>query len=205
MSVSTDAHLKISSLDVSNAFRDAVANLLRASNRDVRVEVLVGSKKVDVLYIERRLGGTLRVAIECKNYGRPVTRNQIVNIHADLMSLYDDRLIDEIHIVTPQIPSPAAQKYVEEVRYLKHYAFKTLQESVMDFSFYLQHLMEEFKSDGLDKYFIKPRLSDNQDFESYVDRWLIGKDDTPLAVLGGYGMGKTTFAKYIAARTAEAK
>ena len=182
--------------------RDAVGRLLRAAKYDVDVEVLVGSKKVDVLYSFRRLGKTTKIAIECKDYDRPLTRDEVSRIYHDLSGLYDARHVDEIHIVTRLGISPAAFPYISEVRCLRHYTFVELQESIMDFTPYLTNLRASFQEDAIDKYFIPPMTGQGDDLGVLIQSWLQSTDSKPIAILAGYGMGKTTFARYLAAEMA---
>jgi hypothetical protein len=54
-----------------------------------------------------------------------------------------------------------------------------------------------FDEDDMQEYYIQQRLASGQLLRDYVLEWINGPDVRPLALLGGYGMGKTSFCRYL--------
>jgi len=73
----TSKHAKDSTVKQGNRFRDLVASLLRTRYPDARTEVHVRHKDVDIVFSYQHLGKTLRFGVECKDYDRPLTKDQI--------------------------------------------------------------------------------------------------------------------------------
>src|SRR5437016_2235048 len=114
-------------------FEATVGELLRLSGYDVGTEVIIGHKRVDLYFEERRLGSVRRIAVECKNYNTPLGQNQVTEIYANYRPLYESSLIDEILIVTSKGLTPSAITMVSATRELSHLTFDEVQNSIMDF------------------------------------------------------------------------
>lgn len=182
--------------DEGKAFESSVAELLSLAGYETRHELLIGHKKVDLLAEERRLGSHRRIAVECKAHSRPLTRTQLTSIYADYLPLLQANLVDELLVVTKHGVTPSGNTLVLETRELSHLTFSELQASVMDFRSYLAGLVSEYEQDGLNTYYVPPMTTDRRDLEELVGEWLTGSQGSrPLAILGSYGMGKTTFAR----------
>src|SRR5690349_7236826 len=93
----------------------------------------------------------------------------------------------------------------------------------MDFGHYVDSLIYDYKREGLDRYYLEttgvfiqdhdspssPRSADRVtaepqpcDLETEIDKWIASKEKRPIAIIGGYGIGKTSFAKRLAYRAA---
>ena len=194
-----------SSTEQGNSFRDSVAALLRAAHYDnVRTEVRIGSKKVDVYFEEKGLTTRRRIAVECKDYDRPLTRKEISHaIVPDYEPLFEARLIDAVLIVARMALNADAQAYLNDKRVFDFMTYAQLQSRVMDFSSYLFAMRAQAEDHGLREYYVNPKLVGGEDLEEKVLDWLRQPSARPVAILAGYGMGKTTFARYIASLAAE--
>jgi hypothetical protein len=64
-----------------NAFRDSVKRLLELTSAcaNVRAEHLIGTQPIDLYYEERTSFRVMRVGCECKNHGRPLTKEFIAS------------------------------------------------------------------------------------------------------------------------------
>jgi hypothetical protein len=187
-----------------NSFRDRVAQLLQAAHYDgVTTERRIGGKKLDVYFEQRTITETRRIAVECKDYGRPLTTEQIrKEIYLDYHMLIEAREIDRVLIVAPLALNADAQEFVRTAPGFTFKTFAQLQNDVMNFGSYLQTMRAQFHEQGLDTYYVKAKLSDGSDLEGKVDAWLEETAAPPIAILAGYGMGKTSFARRIATRAA---
>jgi predicted NACHT family NTPase len=187
-----------------NAFRDDVAALLRAAHlEDVETEVRVRHKKVDITFFETTLTQRRRVAVECKDYDRPLTKAQIKEeIYSDYWPLIDEDEIDGLLIVGRVAPNADARSYIDSIRGFQFKTYMELQNGLMNFGSYLQAMRAQFQEQGLNQYYVKPRLEDGGDLEERILRWLGESSSRPVAILAGYGMGKTSFARRAASLVA---
>lgn len=181
-----------------NRFRDDVAFLLRLANYNPDVEVHIEHKRVDIYFEAHQFGDVHRVACECKNEKSPLTMEYINRIYSDYLGLIQKGRIDRILIVSPLDIGPAAKAYVRDHRDLSFQTYAELERDLMDFSNYLRSVTAQFGNDGLSEYYIPPVLDDAQDVEEVILDWIQSQVFAPVAILAGYGMGKTSFASRIA-------
>ena len=192
---------------------EKTAALLRASGLTVEREQLIGHKKPDLLVTERRYGTTIRTAVECKFRKRNLNKDELVKIWADYQPLVDRNLVDELLVVTSKGHSPAAVTYANEHRYLHLRDVDTLTNDALGIAPYLNALLSGYQrsTDGLPHYYVPPtvvRDGEAQNLEEMVRAWINDEPtsvlslDRPLAILGAYGLGKSSFACHLAARLA---
>ncbi|UPJ40722.1 NACHT domain-containing protein [Bradyrhizobium sp. 40] len=186
-------------------FRDDVAAFLRAAWKDVDVEVLIGHKRVDIVWNRQDFGNKSRViAIECKKYARALSLEEVTVIWADYSALYDNRQVDEIWLITSKDISPAAKNYVNSVRALTYLTFPQLQNSIFNVRAYLRNLKTSFEDEGIERYYVASHCDTGIEAIEHISNWIKTKGGPALAVLASYGMGKTTTARKIAATLAKA-
>ena len=182
-------------------FESLVGGLLALSGCDVQPEMLLGHKKIDLYAEERGVAKTRRIVVECKQYSKPLSQQQVSAIYANYLPLQQSALVDEILIVTERGVAPSAMAMIREARGLSHCTVAELQNSVIDFSGYLRMLQSDFMEDGLAEYYIQPSVNGGQNLHEVFEAWL-ETSSRPLAILGSYGMGKTSFVKSMAAALA---
>ena len=197
----------MSTTEKGNSFRDSVKALFELNPRyiNVNAEHRVGHQDVDIYYEELTSTRTLRVACECKDYSQPLTRSDLESIYAKYQPLYagSPRRVDEVRIIARKPLGSNAQQYIRECGYT-YTTLDELEQSTIDFSAYLQTLGALYEEDGLSALYIRATLKDESDAENTVLQWLDGPSDLPIALLAGYGMGKTSFARHMAATLASA-
>lgn len=187
----------------SNEFEKLVRALLRLAGYRVTEEKLVGHKKIDSYAEETTLTSIKRVAVECKSYGSRLTQKQVSEIYSNYLPLYRDNKIDEILIISIHGLAPSAVTMVEITRELNHLTLAELQNRVIDFRAYLPSLVREYESRGLPHYYIPLKSNSGLELEPQILDWLQGGPAPPIAILAGYGMGKSTFAAHLAAQLAQ--
>lgn len=188
----------MSTTATGDTFRDVIAGLLRSAGYDVISERRVGSKKADLYYEERRRGKTWKVAVETKNYAAALTRSDLRAIHGE----YEDGLktndVNEVMVVSPRpITAADANGYLERMATISHRSLAELQEDLLQFDPLLHYFRMKHEQDGLEQYYVKPQSTDGDDLIKTVSEWLDDSDFDPIAVIAGYGMGKTSFARHI--------
>jgi hypothetical protein len=189
----------MNSTSLGNALRDEIAELFRLAPGydNVQTEYPVGSQAVDVYYEEPTSTGVRRVACECKNYRDPLTRTDLEKIYAKYEPLRQERLIDDVRVIAPLEPGVTARRYLADVRF--SFATKNeLEAGLIDFRSYVRALHSVYEDAGLDKYYVRPVLNNGIDLEGVLTSWMGNDDAQPIAILAGYGMGKTSLARRFA-------
>jgi hypothetical protein len=184
-------------------FQNDTAELFRIAGYEVEENVLLGHKRVDVRISERRLGKVHRTAVECKYWKRALTQTDTTEIYANYLPLIPQH-IDEILIITDAGVSESASAMVSGAVHLRQLTYSELLSNIFDFRHYLKKLVDQYYEDGLDRYYVPPRTTDNEELLGFVEQWLDDSTTQPLAIMGSYGLGKTTFARHLSHKYAHA-
>ncbi|MFY0629729.1 MAG: NACHT domain-containing protein [Flavobacteriaceae bacterium] len=181
-------------------FENNVLELIKLQGWEVKPECLIGHKKVDI-YAEKNgdFNKRVKVAIECKEYSKKLTRSQVITIFSDYLSLCESKKIDYLLLVTSYGIAPSALNFEDQTDKFIHITYNELLNSILDFSNYIQGLKGIFSENLLHKLYI-PQYVENTDtlLEEYIKEWIHKYDSEPIAILGGYGLGKSSLAKRIA-------
>lgn len=204
---------------VGDPLRDEAANLLSVRyGRPIREEIVLG-KKVDLHFVKSEFGKTTRVFVEAKDHSKPLTRRQVMEIWADYSGLIDRHQPAVLLLVTRHGLAPGAQTYVHaEQSALRHQTIWELENETLGLTEYIRSLTGLFDLDGLSRYYVESvgrRIAyddahaRSQDAESVrlfdaLQEWIVSPDQRPVAVLGGYGAGKTSLARRLVAAQARA-
>ncbi|HEX2479964.1 MAG TPA: restriction endonuclease [Geminicoccaceae bacterium] len=159
-----------------DTFRDDVAAMLRADGWEVRLEVKVGSMRVDVLAEKRDFDRRRRLAVECKDWARPLNKDDLSHIKAKYDELVDNNDVDHILVVAPLPLAADPKAYVDRNPRLRFQTFAELVRSVFDAERYLRSLVDQFDEDGLASYYVPIRLDGNSNAEEAILLWL-GADE----------------------------
>ena len=184
---------------MGDELRDHVILLLEARGYRVEREVRFDTKRVDVVvHIEDQPAQQI-FAIECRNYDRNLRQDEVEQVYAAHLSLFQQRKIDGIWIVAKRDFSPEAGNYARNQPGLTLFSLAEFEEVQFRFRRYVRQLMEMFTEEDLEHYYIQQRYGDGGRLSDYVLGWVDGNNPRPIAILGGYGMGKTSFCKYLVA------
>lgn len=189
-----------------NEFRDRVKRLLELTPgcTNVQSEYLIGTQPVDLYYEERTSFRVMRVACECKDYGRPLTKDLLAShIYPRYAPLLRNNLVDAVRVIAPLELGATARAYLLQECGFSFHTIDQLETEIIDFRQYLRTLTAGFTEDGLDQYYVRPLLDTGEDLESRIEAWISADSSQPIAILAGYGMGKTSFARRLAYRLAE--
>lgn len=169
----------------------------------------MNGQEVDILATRHIPGGGLyNVIIECKyKGGRAHVGNEDVQSIAGAYNIAKStNKVSACTLVTTNGFSLAAQEAAKAAG-IHLVTRRDLIRGLIDFSPYLDELKaryrEDFGEDGRSWYIHARGRKDKKDIESlneYVDEWLSQKDKSPLAILGGYGTGKSSFCRHYAVR-----
>ena len=196
----------MSTTEQGNAFRDAVAQVLRAAGfRATETEVQIGYKNADVAGIWSRdeIAGEQRFAFEAKAYPKGLPLGQCTQFSSDYGPLVTSGQVDQAWLISLGAITPEGRKAAETLRGLRALTFAELQRRLLLLDPYLRDLVETYLRSRLAEYYIPPETPEGEDLAGYVETWMAEKNAPPLFVLGPYGKGKSTFAMHIAATMAE--
>jgi hypothetical protein len=182
-------------------FERDVRELLELQGWTVDTECVLGHKKIDA-YAEKldSLGSLQRVAVECKAWERPLTQSDVSEIYASYHPLIDASLIDLLLIVTVSGLAPSAETYVEMTRNMRHLTRQSLLNTLINFRGHLQGVIAAYLSDDVSRHYIAQSFEERRahSLEEHLLSWIESDDSRPVAILGGYGIGKSTLCKRMA-------
>lgn len=182
-------------------FRDHIAALLNTRYEDVRTEIQLTGKKADIRFDIQIGHQRIQVAAECKKWNRGLSRDDVRDIIHDYDAACQNREVDQIWIVCDRTPAAGARDYVGAYRHCQIMTGTECEQAIVDFRPLLKFLIDDFAADRVAKYYIPPTFeqpSGRIDLHSHVTGWLNGERPSPIAIWAGYGMGKTTYARYLA-------
>jgi len=127
----------------------------------------------------------------------------LATIEADYMPLYERGKIDALLLVTKEGLAPAAVTRVSHSRYLHHQTADELRFFLIDFRRYIQDVIGRHRDEGLDRYYVPTSRKGDGDgqagnLDEEIQLWLGNSAAPPIALLGSYGSGKTTFLLHLA-------
>jgi len=195
-----------------DALRDEAANLLTPRyGRPIR-ELRVAGKKADLYFTRSDYGKQIRFYVEAKDYAQPLNRSQVVLIWSDYSGIIGRNSPATLLLVTRAGLTPDAQSYVlVEQPEMRHQTIWELENEALGLTEFIRWERELFGEDGLSTYYIEARAREarygasdtrilaDQPIElfSRLQDWLISPGNRPIAILGGYGAGKSSLAKRI--------
>jgi hypothetical protein len=194
----------LSSINKGTIFENEVIDLLKLHGKEIIGESLRGHKKVDITFTEKHFSKTYRYAVECKNYESKLQKKVLLTIVNDYSALQDAKLIDKLLIVTRHGLGPASLEYLNLKDNIEHTTYGELLNSTIDFTQYIKNIISEYENstDGLNSYYIDINVKSNEvnelkttDLSTIINEWICSPDNQPIAILGSYGQGKTSFSK----------
>lgn len=189
----------ISNTEKGNILRDEVRALIQAAHKhNYDTEVPIIGKNVDVYYEEHLGMECIRYVVECKAYDSSIGITEVSKIVNDYDPLLKQDKIDRVQIVTYNGLSPQAKQRIDDYPRINHLTYDEFKCSLMNFSMYRESLIAQYSNDGLIEYYINPVLQNDIDAEEYIDKWIESENTKPIAILSGYGMGKTSISRRIA-------
>ena len=189
-------------IQLGDRFRDSVAALLRTQFPDVATEQLISGTKVDITFTEHQWTKTHLVAVECKNYENALTKADLETIFNKYFPMVRALQVRRVLVISRRPISAAAEGYLDALPEFTHMTLDVLGEELFGIRSIVEQLTE-IKNTNLNPY-IQPRFEE-QTLPAFdaIDAWLDNPDEQALAILGGYGQGKTSLAVQVAARAAE--
>lgn len=183
-------------------------DLLQLSGaKNLKPEVMVGTKKCDLYYETHDAGFVYRTAVECKDYEKPLNRSDISSIFAEYQDMVGNE-IDRLIIVTRNGLEAKSLTRVNNSKFARHTTIRELQLSVCNFRQYVYLKNNQLSEEGRDQIYV-PCVGKMKSGEHIKDmhNFLLSKinnSNAPIALIGDYGVGKTTSLKSLFSSLAKA-
>lgn len=196
---------KQSTIEKGDEFSDRVIAILGAAGfHGITGENRDNFKKTDAaaVFSKSTLDGDLQFRFEMKNYEGTVDKaecERFVNEYGKLIQRGD---IDRAWLISKGKISPDGRALIQAYRKdgLQCFTVEEFYRHILNLDMYLYDIEEEYSKSGLNEFYIKPKTDDDDDLEQVVRNWISdGNYDKPMAIIGSYGQGKSTFAKHLAA------
>jgi hypothetical protein len=182
-----------------SAFRDQIASLLRIQYSKVNTEVRLKATTADVIFVDDTQPLFPRtIAIEAKDWDSPLNSSQIATIHNLYAPSLHSSEIAHLWIIGRHPLSSSPKQTVDSLSNVVFSTFEQFKSGLINFTPLLQNNVHLFQHDESYDNFVETRVrSSSRTLLEEVDDWLLS-DQNGLIVYGGYGLGKTTFSKYLA-------
>ena len=157
-----------------NAFRDAVAQLLRAAGfSHTETEVQLGYKNADVsaVWLRDEVAGEQRYAFETKAYSGSLKLSECSKFANDSGPLISNDTIDQAWLISQGPITPEGRKAAQSQRGLQAMTFAELQRRLMRLDPYLKALGEAHEHSRLEEYYVPPETATGDDLAAYVEAW----------------------------------
>lgn len=140
-------------MSAGDRFENDVVDALRLLPRaDVTPHVKIAGKDVDALLVrEVPLLGTVRVAVECKDHHRPLTRKFVSGVVADYQPLLTRGDVDAVYLVTSSGIVANARDVLPP--HITHWRLDDLLEEVLAPKSLLADMVNQYDASGLDRYY----------------------------------------------------
>jgi hypothetical protein len=174
--------------------------LLRTKYPDLRIEKRLSGTKVDIRFTNEGFAREVW-AVECKDYSKRLDKGYV---GSEIFPLYhpmlEKREVDRVLIVSRNGLTTDAEEYVGSLKGFSHLTYERLAEALVGLRGYIEHLATLKPTDETD--YIEARLEGTTGSAlEAVERWICG-EGAGQAILGGYGQGKSSFARKLAAHFA---
>ncbi|NVE01459.1 NACHT domain-containing protein [Massilia sp. BJB1822] len=195
----------MNSKSAGDKFRDYVSSILKSKFPDTHIEGKVAWKNADIVFSMMELGKRIKVAVECKNYSRSLNTTDFSKITSDYQTAIENNEINLLLIISNRQVESASRQFIEQSRNLRFMTLAELERWIVGLGPYVEELAEDFHSDEISKYYVEGKFESIKETAlENLQIWLNSpmNDDTGLAVLGGYGLGKSSLAKRLASEQA---
>jgi hypothetical protein len=193
-----------STIEQGNAFRDHIAMMLGAAGFKVETEIRQGFKKTDIIASRQGFGEVETYIIETKDYTANITMPIATEFVAHYGTLIEEGKADKAWFISKSDISPDARALINSKKTRKAATYSEFLRLILGIEPYLHDLIANFERDKIGDWYVRPRTeSDGADLEATVRAWLDEDVAEPIAIVSGYGKGKSTFARHLTAQLAK--
>lgn len=189
-------------IEKGNAFRDLVASMLECAGFVAETETRERFKKVDVRWRREDIDGLQKYFVEAKDHAGTLGKDECSKFVAEYGTLIDSGDADRAWLVSKSQLTPDGRALIDAKRSCKAMTFAEFQRRLLGLDSYLQDLIAGYDNEKIAEWYIPLHTEDGNDLEEIVREWIEQEDALPLAIVAGYGKGKSTFARHLAAALA---
>jgi hypothetical protein len=188
------------SIQRGDRFRNIVADLLEASGIRAIAEVRDDFKKVDIIARTGDfVGEPITLLIEAKDYTGTLPKADCLEFLHEYGALAKRERGHQGWLVSRGPISPDGRALIESDANLRCFTFAELQRRLLQLHNYLHDVIASYERQQIEKFFIPPHTVSGEELAPLIEQWIADPDADPIAIMGGYGIGKTTFATHLAA------
>lgn len=188
----------LNTIQKGDKFRDRVSGLLAAAGFNPANETREDFKKVDIRCSKDNIDGMETFFVETKDYEGTLSKKVCIEFVTEYGTLVSSGKADRAWLISKNPISPDGRGLIENNKDLRCYTIEEFQRRLFRIDAYLQEIVTEFEHENINEYYIPPYTENNENLEIVVREWIDEKNAPPLTIMGGYGKGKSTFAKKIA-------
>jgi hypothetical protein len=188
----------LNSIERGNAFRDVVASMLASAGFFPETETRESFKKVDVRWQREDFDGLLKYVVEAKDHDGTLTKRECEEFLTEYGTLVRSGQIDRAWLVSKGPLSADGRALIDDNRDCKAMTFAEFQRRLLGLDHYLQNLIASFEADRIAEWYVPLHTDDGSDLEKVVREWLDKPRALQIAIVAGYGKGKSTFARHFA-------
>ncbi|HUB38581.1 MAG TPA: NACHT domain-containing protein [Streptosporangiaceae bacterium] len=183
-------------------FAAKVEDSLRTAGYEVTADERVDGKAFDLVGRTTRWRRRWLTGVICLTGRQSLSEQDLKVLWLDFEAPIGSGAINELLVVTEVPPSLQAANWAETNTRVVMQTLASLTGGGLDATGYLRTAAQLFDEspDGLAHYYIPPVTRDGIDLEDEILKWIDNDPksgialDQPLAILGSYGLGKTSFA-----------
>jgi hypothetical protein len=187
-----------STIAKGNAFRDLVASMLEAAGFVAETETREKFKKVDVRWRREDIDGLQKYFVEAKDHAGTLDKEECGKFATEYGTLIESGDADRAWLVSKGQLSADGRALIDSKRGCKAMTFVEFQRRLLGLDSYLHDLTIAYDNDKIADWYIPLQTEDGEELEKIVRDWLEEPDALPIAIVAGYGKGKSTFARSIA-------
>jgi restriction endonuclease/NACHT domain-containing protein len=177
-----------------NKFRSEISTLLQAAGFELQEEIRRKYKKIDIVARMDSVTGSRTIFIEVKKYAKPLTKDDCHRFIVEYEPFVRGRAAHESWLISASEFSPDARALVESHAGLFALTYEHLLARMMDFTRYLESISNEYQQKEIPRTYVPLACTNGSLVDEALQSWLQREDSQPLAVLAGYGKGKTTLS-----------
>ncbi|MGX7877061.1 NACHT domain-containing protein [Mesorhizobium sp. ORM6] len=170
----------------------------------MKIEKKFGPTTADVYFVdERNKKFPIKIAVECKDWSRPLTSRDIAEIDVLYRSSLSKGDIDYLWIISNHELDFRPLSILNEQSDVVYSTYEDFVSSIMNFSMILEDNILAFKNHDSSRNFLELDAKGHSvTLEQFVEDWLT-THARALIVYGGYGLGKTSFSLFMASKLTE--
>ncbi len=192
-----------STIEKGNTFRDTVNSMLEAAGFSARSEVREGFKKADIVWLREDLDGPKRYAVEAKDYSSNLQKSECLEFVVEYGTLVENGKIDSAWLISRGDISADGRALISAKRGLAVFTFAEFQRRLLGLDGYLRDMLQRYDQSRVENWYVPLHTEEDVDLENLLFQWLSSESALPLAIIAGYGKGKSTFAQHFCSSLAQ--